>query len=193
MNEHAAVTASRRALHHTSASALAGSTSTGAIQAGITVDVHQDVLDPQAWPNDFHIECLVCPRSGFPPGTPPSFDQLFAAGQQQCWPWVLAVDANGRDISRTNALYVGPSNCLDVFLKVAVPGRMGAAEPFSIQPGGFLIARQTVQFLNNNHEPEERSFWEIHGARAPQACCFRGEYAGDDAGGSRGDRRELQR
>ncbi len=46
---------------------LAGGASAWAVEAGITLDVHQDVFPPQLWPNDFHIEGVVCSHNSTPP------------------------------------------------------------------------------------------------------------------------------
>jgi hypothetical protein len=45
---------------------LAGGAPAWAVEAGITLDVHQDVFPQNLWPNDFHIEGLVCSHGGAP-------------------------------------------------------------------------------------------------------------------------------
>ncbi len=37
------------------------------IIAGITLDIHQDINNPAMWPNDFHIEGLICSNLGIAP------------------------------------------------------------------------------------------------------------------------------
>jgi len=77
--------------------ALAASTPAWAIQAGITLDVHQDIYPQELWPNDFHIEGLICSHD-FPPVLLQHLDALFPyftytitpiAGEE-CWYWFEA-------------------------------------------------------------------------------------------------------
>ena len=45
---------------------LLSSTAAWAIQAGIVFDVHQDIRDPDLWPNDFHVEGKLQSLVGLP-------------------------------------------------------------------------------------------------------------------------------
>jgi hypothetical protein len=47
--------------------AWAGAPAALAVEAGITLDVHQDIYDQGLWPNDFHIEGLICSNNGTAP------------------------------------------------------------------------------------------------------------------------------
>ena len=112
----------------------------------------------------------------FPPGAPPPFRELWEFGQQQGWPWIPVIYDDGTPVSRSRPVYLAPSSFFDIFLESAPPpgsGRMGVQDPFTIAPGGFVVMRQLVGFLNNStREYEERWFWEIHGAQGTEACCF---------------------
>jgi hypothetical protein len=69
-----------------------------AIQAGVTLDVHQDILNQQLWPNDFHIEGLVCSHGENPPVVVDHIDGLFQffgytitpLPGGDCWYWFEA-------------------------------------------------------------------------------------------------------
>src|SRR5512142_159349 len=60
--------------------ALAGLSPAFGVQAGINIDIHQDIqCDPSIpnCPNDFHIEGLICSKNG-PPTLLQHIDDLFA-------------------------------------------------------------------------------------------------------------------
>jgi len=134
-------------------------------------------INPPPWPPDatelWILQADVIP---FPPGSPPDFRELWEFGQQQTWPgWVPVTHNNGVPISPGQPLYWAPDSFFDIFLEMSPPPdpeNLGVLSTFSIEPGGFLVARQRVQFLNNNQQVEERWFWEIHGAQENEACCF---------------------
>jgi hypothetical protein len=112
----------------------------------------------------------------FPAGMAPNFNELRVGGAQESWPWV-PVTNNGVPIENQPPLYMAPDSFFDIFLESVIPpvgtGNLGVLNPFSIEPGGFLVARQLVGFYNNStREYEQRWFWEIHGAQANEACCF---------------------
>lgn len=79
---------------------LGAAAPTWAIQAGITFDVHQDILDQELWPNDFHVEGYICSNGGVWPqllqhldGQPPFVFQHFVHTIQplgDCWYWFEA-------------------------------------------------------------------------------------------------------
>ena len=113
----------------------------------------------------------------FPAGMAPNFNELRVGGAQESWPWV-PVTYNGTPIENlVTPLYMAPDSFFDIFLESVIPpggtGSLGVLNPFSIEPGGFLVARQLVGFHNNSTgEYEQRWFWEIHGAQTNEACCF---------------------
>ncbi len=110
----------------------------------------------------------------FPPGPPPPLGELREGGTQQFWPWVPVVNGAGVPISPINPMYMAPDSFFDVFLEMSIPGQPGLppGQQFTIPPGGFLVVRQRMQFINNNNQVEERWQWEIHGAQPPEACCL---------------------
>jgi hypothetical protein len=135
------------------------------------------VINPPPWPPaPIEFQILQLDVVPFPPGTPPSFTELREGGLQQSFPWVPVVYADGAPISEVRPLYVAPSSFFDVFLETF--GRVDGLHPQTptpIEPGGFLVVRQLVQFNNNGSGKalERRWFWEIHGApRAMGACCY---------------------
>ncbi len=108
----------------------------------------------------------------FPPGMPPNFHELHEFGEQQSYPWVPVVYADGAPISPERPYFMPPDSFFDIFLDVPMRNGLRPEQPFTIEPGGFLVARQLVGFYNNAGEQEFRWFWEIHGAQLPEACCF---------------------
>lgn len=135
-------------------------------------------INPPPWPPDgIDLWIQRADVIPFPPGSPPNFRELYEFGQQRTWPgWVPVTYNDGQPISPGRPLYWAPDSFFDVFLESAPPpgpGNLGVQSPFSIQPGGFLVARQLIAFYNNTtREYEQRWFWEIHGAQANEACCF---------------------
>lgn len=135
-------------------------------------------INPPPWPPE-GIELWIQQADVivFPPGTPPDFSELREFGEQQTWTgWVPVTHNDGQPINPGRPLYWPPDSFFDVFLETAPPpgsGNLGILSPFSIPPGGFLVARQRVGFFNNSTRAyEERWFWEIHGAQENEACCF---------------------
>ncbi len=107
----------------------------------------------------------------FPPTAPPSFRDLTAEGGQQSYPWVPVANELG-PISPVNPMYMMPDSFFDVFLEMPQPGKPHPMLPVPIEPGGFLVSRQLIQFTNNDGQLEQRWDWEIHGAQPAEACCF---------------------
>ena len=78
--------------------ALAGAAPALAVQAGITLDVHQDIFDQALWPNDFHIEGLICSNDGTPPVLIDHIDgpftyftyTIYKLPGDDCWYWFEA-------------------------------------------------------------------------------------------------------
>jgi hypothetical protein len=135
-------------------------------------------INPPPWPPQ-GIELWIQQADviPFPPGSPPDFRELWEFGQQRTWPgWVPVTHNDGGVINPGRPLYWGIDSFFDIFLESAPPsgpGNLGVLSPFSIQPGGFLVARQLIGFFNNTtREYEQRWFWEVHGAQANEACCL---------------------
>jgi hypothetical protein len=78
--------------------ALAGAPAALAVEAGLTLDVHQDVYDQAVWPNDFHVEGLVCSNNGVVPALVNHLDGPFPfftytveeIPGEDCWYWFEA-------------------------------------------------------------------------------------------------------
>ncbi len=78
--------------------ALAGAPAALAVEAGITLDVHQDIYDQALWPNDFHVEGLICSHGGVAPillnhidGPFPFFTYTVEKiPGEECWYWFEA-------------------------------------------------------------------------------------------------------
>lgn len=124
-------------------------------------------------PSPFELQVMQMDVLPFPPGMPPNLADLSEFGPQQSWPWVPVVYPDGQPINPGRPLPMAPDSFFDVFLESF--GRGGGFRPLfptPIEPGGFLVARQLVQFINNHGLPEQRWFWEIHGAQPTEACCF---------------------
>lgn len=103
------------------------------------------------------------------------YGELRIDGMQQVLPWVPVVDADGEPISRNNPEFIPPDSFFDVFYEIPQEGKATVADPFAVEPGGYLLMRQLVSFVNNGggREVEERWFFEIHGANDfPEACCL---------------------
>jgi len=129
-------------------------------------------------PAPIPIEILQMDLVPFAPGEleavlgPDWFNQLYAGGPQENLPWIPVQDGNGNVINPGNPLPMPPDSFFDVFIEIPQPDQPRPEMPFSIPPGGHLLARQLVLFMNNDFQFESRWFWEIHGAQEPEACCF---------------------
>lgn len=140
----------------------------------ITPVLPPPVINPPPWPPDpIEYWVLQMDVAAFPPGAAPSFNELYEGGAQQSFPWAPITYADGTPINPGRPLYMAPDSFFDIFLETfGRAGELQALPPTPIQPGGFLVARQLVQFLNNDNQLEQRWFWEIHGAQPTEACCF---------------------
>lgn len=92
---------------------------------------------------------------------PQAFEELRLGGAQEGLPWVPVENENG-PISETNPQPFNVDSFFDVFFDISFP--IHTAEPVQIPPGGFLIARERVKYINNAGEPDIRWDWMIHGA-----------------------------
>jgi hypothetical protein len=144
-------------------------------QLGTLPPLPQPPVAPPAWPPvTAPVSIMKMDVVPFPPGAAPDFEQMFENGAQQGWPWVPIVYNDGTPISPGRPLPMAPDSFFDIFLE-SFGLRGSNVRPqtaITIQPGGFLVMRQLVQFTNNNGEQESRWFWEIHGAQPAEACCF---------------------
>jgi hypothetical protein len=129
--------------------------------------------EPPPWPPaPIPVEILQMDLVPFPAGEVPNFEGMTEGGEQEGWPWIPLIYADGEPVSPARPLPIPPDSFFDVFLDVEIPELVQPAEPITIPPGGFLAIRQKVRFENNLGEPEERWFWEVHGAPFTEACCF---------------------
>jgi hypothetical protein len=90
------------------------------------------------------------------------FAELRLGGEQEQLPWTPVITEGGR-------LLEGPflvDSFFDVFLDLEIPDPSAPhpASPMVIQPGGFLIGREVVEFPNNSGEPDVRWTWHFHQA-----------------------------
>ena len=139
----------------------------------ITPVLPPPIINPPPWPPaPIELQVLQMDVAAFPPGAPPNFDELYEFGAQQFFSWASIAYADGTPINPGRPLYMAPDSFFDVYLEVGRAGELRALPPTPIQPGGFLVARQKVRFMNNDGLYEERWFWEIHGAQPTEACCF---------------------
>jgi hypothetical protein len=95
------------------------------------------------------------------------FPQLNLNGMQGQLPWMPVANARG-PISKDNPLLFLPGSFFDVFLDIVGPGQnsLHPLEPIHIQPGGILLTRTLVAFVNNNGDtkPDFRWVWHMHEA-----------------------------
>ncbi len=89
--------------------------------------------------------------------------ELYLEGLQQGLDWVPVLK-DGLPISPSNPVYFQVDSFFDVFLDVPMATGLHPQRPVPIPPGGFLVARQKVQFINNNYLIDYRWFWEFHEA-----------------------------
>lgn len=122
----------------------------GMIQPG-EIETHVVGMDLVAVPSREELEFLL--------GTQP-FRELRTGGLQESLPW-LPVFNGAMPISESNFIPVIDS-FFDVFLDAT--GFIHPAAPIEVQPGGFLLARERVRFINNFGQTEYRWIWEIHEA-----------------------------
>jgi hypothetical protein len=92
---------------------------------------------------------------------PRAFEELRVGGAQETLPWVPVENERGI-ISESNPQPLMPDSFFDVFLDVSGP--IHPMTPVPIPPGGFLVAREQVRFVNNAGQREIRWDWMIHGA-----------------------------
>ncbi|HRX85015.1 MAG TPA: GEVED domain-containing protein, partial [Phycisphaerae bacterium] len=112
--------------------------------------VQMDVLSV---PNRTELENLLGPEP---------FQELNEGGLQAALPWVR-VFKDGAPISESNPWYFNVDSFFDVFLDVPMPP-VYPEWPVPIEPGGFLLAREKLEFMNNNGLIEQRWVWEYHEA-----------------------------
>jgi len=77
-------------------------------------------------------------------------------------PWVR-VFHSGAPVSPSNPWYFDVDSFFDVFLE-GFGGPLYPEFPVPVQPGGFLIARELISFVNNNGMTDARWVWEYHQA-----------------------------
>jgi len=95
---------------------------------------------------------------------PEALRELRLGGLEETLPWVEVANQNG-PISKQNPQHFPPDSFFDVFFEVDVPGAgLFPVEPVTVQPGGFVIVRERLQFINNAGEIDWRWAWEIHQA-----------------------------
>jgi hypothetical protein len=92
---------------------------------------------------------------------PAAFKELRVDGNQAKLPWVPVENRMG-PISETNPQPFPVDSFFDVFFDIGF--EIHTARPIQIPPGGFLVARERVRFINNAGQPEIRWDWMIHGA-----------------------------
>ncbi|MCP4246601.1 MAG: hypothetical protein GY778_06095 [bacterium] len=94
--------------------------------------------------------------------------ELRVGGLQELLPWVEVTDETGMIISDINPEWVPPDSFFDVYFQgMPPPGGFSVVAPFTLEPAGFLIARERIRFLNRAGTMEERWLFEIHGAHEP--------------------------
>ncbi len=94
------------------------------------------------------------------------FEMLRLGGGQELLPWIPVVVEDGRPLE-------GPfmvDSFFDVFFEIELPdpSMPHPAEPITIAPGGFLLVREAVEFVNNAGEPDVRWTWHFHEAHEGQ-------------------------
>jgi len=95
-----------------------------------------------------------------------AFAELRLGGAQEQLPWKHAMNRNG-PIGFDNPIPAPPDSFFDVFFLPEGPPPDSFFDiwvELDIPAGGFLLARELVEYINNAGEPELRWHWEIHGA-----------------------------
>lgn len=95
---------------------------------------------------------------------PMPYHELRSGGLESGVPWVPVANLLG-EISPINPinLPVGmPDSFFDVFL--SVPGPYFPIMPQPVPPGGFLLAKQQIEFVSNTGMIDQRWVWEVHEA-----------------------------
>lgn len=96
------------------------------------------------------------------------FPELRLGGLQEQLPWIPIANSRG-PINPDNPLQFIPDSFFDIFLEGSMgPGgsHLFPIEPMQIQPGGVLLSRMLVRFLNNAQEPDFRWVWHMHEAHS---------------------------
>jgi hypothetical protein len=94
---------------------------------------------------------------------PEPLHELYVEGLQGQLDWV-SVMKNGLPISPSNPVAFDIDSFFDVYLGPPMATGIYPAHPVPIPPGGFLIARERVMFVNNNQMVDYRWVWELHEA-----------------------------
>ena len=79
-------------------------------------------------------------------------------------PWMPVLHPDGTPVSESNPLIGVPDSFFDVFFEIPQADELRVLGAFRVQPGGNLVARERVRFINNSGEPDFRWVWELHGA-----------------------------
>ena len=116
------------------------------------------------------IEIVAMDLVSFGPGHQPRIEDLTVGGAQENFQWVHAVDAHGTPISEINPMPWNVDSFFDVFIEVPIAGQAGVDQPFHIPPGGSLVARTKMRFINNKGETELKWQWDIHGEPTSSPC-----------------------
>lgn len=133
--------------------------------AGQTIRIaNGSIIQPGTGEPGIPVQLIGMDVVPFPPGEVPPFRELRVGGSQQFFPWAKVMNGNGLPIGPGNPLPMMPDSFFDVFLEIPQLGKPFPERPITIEPGGFLVARTLVQFVNNSNEVEERWGWEVHGA-----------------------------
>jgi len=93
---------------------------------------------------------------------PDPFRELREGGLEGALPWVPVFNED-EPISETNPWDFPAESFFDVFFEIP-SGPLYPEFPVPVQPGGFLLARERVQFINNAGMMEQRWVWEYHEA-----------------------------
>ncbi len=92
---------------------------------------------------------------------PRPFEELRLGGRQEYLPWIAVENRQGV-ISETNPQGFPADSFFDVFFDISSP--IHPVKPIVIPPGGFLVVRERLRYINNARQPDIRWEWMIHGA-----------------------------